>query len=424
MNQIVRVMLSGIDHHPLLVFVRKLAFLVLLLGTLVPYRLPVSAQEEVTVLAQEVEYSFGEKITFRLSYESEIPVESIALIIQAPGLPSFVGAVSLRAEGEGSFVYQVSERPLPAFASIGYSFQFTLSNGRQVTSPSYHFTYLDNRFNWQELISEPFHIYWYEGEIMLAQDVLDAALAGQTKTLALLQQPPNLDPIVIFIYDSEDDLQSTLSFIGQNWVGGYADPILGSIVVALPPAVDQPLEIQRLIPHEVAHILLYRFMGAEFEYLPAWLNEGIASQMEIYSLPDYDLVLERANEEGELIPFSYLCEGIPPDDDLAFLAYAQADSLVEHIQNKYGLSGLQSMINAYDQGVSCQRGVELSLGITLRELERDWLLDRFNRVTFQVLIYVLAAVLVSLVIGLGIYIFLRTRTDPEEEEWDENELYT
>jgi hypothetical protein len=293
-----------------------------------------------------------------------------------------------------------------------------------VTSPIYHFTYLDNRFNWQELISEPFHIYWYEGEIILAQDVLDAALAGQTKTLALLQQPPDLEPIVIFIYDSEDDLQSTLSFVGQNWVGGYADPVLGSIVVALPPAVDQPLEIQRLIPHEVAHILLYRFMGAEFDYLPAWLNEGIASQMETYSHPDYDLVLERANEEGELIPFSYLCEGIPPDEELAFLAYAQADSLVKYIQNKYGLSGLQSLINAYDQGVSCQRGVELSLGITLSELEKDWLLERFNRVTFLALIYVLAAVLVALVIGLGVYIYLTTKTDPEEEEWDENELYT
>jgi hypothetical protein len=417
-------MLSGTDYRPMRSFMKKMACLVLLLGTLVPSQSPVSAQEAVTVLAQEVEYSFGDQITFRLAYESEIPVESIALVIQAPGLPSFVGAVSLRSDVEGSFVYRVSERPLPAFANIRYSFQFTLSNGMLVTSPIYHFTYLDNRFNWQELISEPFHIYWYEGEIILAQDVLDAALAGQTKTLALLQQPPDLEPIVIFIYDSEDDLQSTLSFVGQNWVGGYADPVLGSIVVALPPAVDQPLEIQRLIPHEVAHILLYRFMGAEFDYLPAWLNEGIASQMETYSHPDYDLVLERANEEGELIPFSYLCEGIPPDEELAFLAYAQADSLVKYIQNKYGLSGLQSLINAYDQGVSCQRGVELSLGITLSELEKDWLLERFNRVTFLALIYVLAAVLVALVIGLGVYIYLTTKTDPEEEEWDENELYT
>ena len=403
---------------------KKLVFFLFLMVLVVSFNSPVSAQETVTVIDQEVEYTFGDRVNFWVSYESEIPVEGIALIIQAPGFPSFVGTVSITGEDEGSFVYLVSDRPLPTFSSISYQFQFTLSNGVLVSSPTYHFTYLDNRFNWQELINEPFRIYWYEGEITLAQDVLDAALAGQSKTLELLQQPPDLEPIVIFIYDSEEDLQSTLTFIGQKWVSGYAEPARGSIVVALPPAVGQPLEIQRLIPHEVAHILLYRFMGAEFEYLPAWLNEGIASQMELYSLSEYDLILDRAHEENNLIPLAHLCEAFPPDEDLAVLAYAQADSLVGYIQSKYGLPGLQSLINAYDQGVSCERGVELSLGITLRELEKDWLLDRFNRVTFLVLIYILVAVLVILVLGLGTFIYLKTRKGPEEEEWDENELYT
>lgn len=404
--------------------VKKLFFFLLLLVLVVPFPFSVSAQETVTVLDQEVEYTFGDKVTFRVSYESETPVESIALIIQAPGFPSFVGAVPFTDDGEGAFVYLVSERPLPSFSSISYQFQFTLSTGVLVSSPSYHFTYLDNRFNWQELINDPFRIYWYEGEITLAQDVLDAALAGQTKMLELLQQPPDLEPIVIFIYDSEEDLQSTLTFVSQKWVSGYADPARGSIVVALPPAIGQPLEIQRLIPHEIAHILLYRYLGSEFEYLPAWLNEGIASQMELYSLSEYELILDRAHEENNLIPLAHLCQAFPPDGELAVLAYAQADSVVEYIQSKYGLPGLQSLINAYDQGVSCERGVELSLGITLQELENDWMLERFNRATFVFVIYFLSAVLVILVIGLGTFIYLKTKKDAEEEEWDENELYT
>ena len=416
-------MLSVSDNKAAMCMLKKLVFLLLVLVLVVPVKSPVSAQDSITFLDQEVAYSFGDQITFRLSYESEISVESITMIIQAPGLPSFVGAVSIMTEGEGSFVYKVSDRPLPAFSSIGYTYQFTLATGELVSSPTFHFTYLDNRFNWQELIGEPFRIYWYEGEIMLAQDVLDAALAGQTKTLELLQQPPDLQPIVIFIYTSEEDLLSTLTFIGQNWISGYADPARGSIVVALPHAVDQPLEIQRLIPHEVAHILLYRFMGAEFEYLPAWLNEGIASQMEIYSLPEYDLVLDRAYEGRDLIPTVHLCEAFPPDGNLAFLAYAQSDSLVEYIQNKYGLPGLQALIHAYDQGVSCEQGVEIALEITLQELEKDWLLERFNRGTLQLLIYILTAVLLALVIGLGAFIYLKVRKDPDEEEWDKNELY-
>ncbi|RLC98613.1 MAG: hypothetical protein DRI46_11025 [Chloroflexi bacterium] len=414
---------SATESKAALRILNKIIFLLLVLGVVVLVKSPVSAQETVTVLDQEVAYSFGDQITFRLSYESEISVDSIILIIQAPGLPSFVGAVSIMPEGEGSFVYMASDRPLPAFSSISYAFQFTLANGELVSSPTYHFTYLDNRFNWQELIGEPFRIYWYQGEITLAQDVLDAALAGRAKTLELLQQPPDLQPIVIFIYSSEEDLQSTLAFIGQSWVSGYADPARGAIVVALPSAVDQPLEIQRMVPHEVAHILLYRYMGAEFEYLPAWLNEGIASQMEIYTLPEYDLVLDRAYEGRDLIPTVHLCEAFPPDGDLAFLAYAQSDSLVEYIQNKYGLPGLQALIYAYDQGVSCEQGVEMALGITLQELEKDWTLERFNRGRFQVLINVLSAVLLVLILSLGTFIFLKVRKDPDGDEWGQNELY-
>lgn len=403
---------------------RFILALILAAVTFLPARPAARAQDAVTVTNQELDYSFGEEITFRLSYQSELPVESITLILQAPGLPSFVGAVAMDGEGQGSFIYSLSERPLPAFSDITYTYQFTLSGGGTASSPSYHFTYLDNRFNWQELIGDPFKIYWYEGEINLAQDVLDAALQGQTKTLELLQQPPAGDPIVIFIYNSSEDLQSSLAYVGQTWVSGYADPARGAIVVALPSEISRPLEIQRLIPHEVAHILLYRFMGAEFSYLPAWLNEGIASQMEIYSLPEYELALQRAHEGGDLINFAQLCQTFPADEELALLAYAQSDSLVEYIRRTYGLQGLQSLIYAYDQGVSCERGVEISLGMTLDELEKDWRLDVFDRGTYQTLIYVLVGVLLVLVAALAGFIYYKTRKPPEEKDWDENELYS
>ena len=382
---------------------------------------PASADSLVEVVDQSVDFSFGDEITFQIEYESDQPVESITLSIHAPGLPTFVGAVTIPGEGEGNFVYAVSERPLPAFSSIDYDYQFSLASGEIVESPDYEFTYLDNRYNWQELIEEPFKIYWYEGEITLAQEVLDAALQGQTKTLDMLMQPPDSQPIVIFIYGSAEELQSSLVAIGQTWVSGYADPARGSVVVALPAAVDQPLEIQRLIPHEVAHILLYRFLGAEFSYLPAWLNEGFASQVEIYSLPENELILERAYEGRDLIPFLHLCQAFPADDELARQAYAQADALVEYIQQEYGLPGLQSLIYAYDQGVSCERGVEMALGIDLQTLDQNWQRDTFAQGTLRLYIYILAGVLLILILSLSGFIIYKTRKDPSPGDWDENE---
>lgn len=379
------------------------------------------AQTPVEIITQQIEYDFGGELSFQIEFSSSSSVESLTLFIQVSGLPTFVGAVSFTDEGKGYFTYDLSRRPLPAFANVSYSYQFVLSDGGMVDSPTYSFTYLDNRFNWQELIEEPFHIFWYEGEIILAQEVLDAADEGQKKILELLQQPPDSQPITIFIYGSEEDLQSSLNSIGQSWVGGHADPARGSVVVALPPAVDQPLEIQRLIPHELTHIYLYRFMGVEYEYLPAWFNEGLASRMEAYSLPEYDLILERASSGNDLIPIAHICQAFPVDPDLALLSYAQADSLVDYLRRQYGLPALQSLIYAYDQGLSCERGVETALGMTLAELDEEWQKATFGGGRTLSLIYFLIVVLLVLVVGLAVFIFSRMGDKPDREDWENDE---
>jgi len=376
-----------------------------------------SAQTPVEIITQQMEYDFGAELSFQIEFSSSSTVESLTLFIQVSGVPTFVGAVSFTDEGKGYFTYDLAQRPLPAFGNVSYFYQFALSDGGMVDSPTYNFTYLDNRFNWQELIEEPFQIFWYEGEIILAQEVLDAAVEGQKKILELLQQPPDSQPITIFIYGSEGDLQSSLNIIGQSWVGGHADPARGSVVVALPPAVDQPLEIQRLIPHELTHIYLYRFMGAEYEYLPAWFNEGLASRMEAYSLPEYDLILERASSGNDLIPMAHICQAFPVDPDLALLSYAQADSLVDYLRRQYGLPALKSLIYAYDQGLSCERGVETALGMTLTELDEEWQKATFGGGRTLFLIYILIALLLVLIVGLAVFIFSRIRDNPEREDW-------
>jgi hypothetical protein len=381
----------------------------------------VRAQTPVEIITQQMEYEFGAELSFQIEFSSSSSLESLTLFIQASGVSTFVGAVSFTDEGIGYFVYDLSQRPLPAFANVSYFYQFVLSDGQTVDSPTYNFTYLDNRFNWQELIEEPFKIFWYEGEIILAQEVLDAAVEGQEKILELLQQPPDSQPITIFIYGSDEDLQSSLNTIGQSWVGGHADPARGSVVVALPPAVDQPLEIQRLIPHELTHIYLYRFMGAEYEYLPAWFNEGLASRMEAYSLSEYDLILERASSGNDLIPMAHICQAFPVDPDLALLSYAQADSLVDYLRRQYGLPALQSLIFAYDQGLSCERGVETALGMTLADLEKEWQQTTFGGGRTLLFIYILIALLLVLIVGLAIYIYSRIRDNPEREDWGDDD---
>jgi len=230
--------------------------------------------------------------------------------------------------------------------------------------------------------------------------------AGRENVLELLERPKNNQKINIYVYSSKAELQSTLAAAGVSWVGGHADPRYGSVVVAIPPGVDRNLEIQRQIPHEITHVMLYRFMDAGYQYLPYWVNEGIASEMELFPNPAYDEVLEKAHEENKLIPISQLCHSFPADQDAVVLAYAESSSLISYIKREFGITGVQALISAYDRGVSCDRGVEIALGQNLRSLEKAWKRERFGGAYRELLqawllpVLLVLGVIVILVVGV------------------------
>jgi len=386
------------------------------------YASPVRAAEPVEILKEEISYSFGDELLFELTVDGTEDLERVDLILQTPGLPGFTGSMSISSSGNLLFSYDLKQRPLPAFAPVTYSYRFLSKDGSELITDPKSFTYLDNRYNWQKLQEDPFIIYWYEGDLPFAREILDAAQAGTTEVLNLLQQPERVEPLQVFVYSSQDALQETLISTGQSWVAGHASPELGSAVVSLPPGVDQSLEIQRQVPHEITHILIYRYMGVEYQYLPAWVSEGIASLMENYSRPEYSLILENAVRERALIPLSQLCNVFPTDPDLVQLSYAESYSVLNYIREEYGITGVQALIAAYDQGVSCDRGVEIALGKNLTRLEKEWKQETFFRVRNLLIVGGLGIVLLVLLAGIAwIVIRKKRKKDPitPESLWEE-----
>jgi hypothetical protein len=65
--------------------------------------------------------------------------------------------------------------------------------------------------------------------------------------------------------------------------------------------------------------------------------------------------------------------------------------------------------------------VEVALGITLEELEKDWKQDVFSRERTLMYIYILIGVLLILLIFLGVFIFSKYKESRIEQEWDKNE---
>jgi hypothetical protein len=176
----------------------------------------------------------------------------------------------------------------------------------------------------------------------------------------------------VYVYASAVDLQNALFLGGEQWQGGHANPKLGVVMVAIPPGPGQSIDMETLIPHELAHVMLYRSVGGGYSSLPVWLNEGIASMAELYPNPDYAQALTLASQNGSLLPFADLCDSFPPDASRAYLAYAESQSFVGFLRDTYGIPALFSLASAYADGLSCDQGVVRVLNTSLANLDTRW----------------------------------------------------
>jgi len=331
---------------------------------------PVSANP-VKVLDAWVLYHFGQDITFQATIQSDVPIEKIFLSFQAEGEDIVLQPVNLDSDGNISFRYDIQERTIRPFSRVYYWFRFEFGDEEEYTSPSRWFDYEDNRFAWQTHENPGFSIHWYEGNNTFGQLVQNIAQDSLTSDQRLLPLPPP-SPLKIYVYASPADLQSALLLGGQSWVAGYASPDLGVVVVSAPPGPEQKLELERQIPHELTHVLLYQATGENYSRLPAWLIEGLASISELYINSDYERAIQVAKEKDNLLPMSSLCGSFPQSASGNFLAYAQAASFTRFLHKHYGTSGLQSLVQGYTNGLGCDEGVQAIFGLPLNTLETRW----------------------------------------------------
>lgn len=144
------------------------------------------------------------------------------------------------------------------------------------------------------------------------------------------------------------------------------------VVVTLAEGPGQMQETQRQVPHELMHILLSQTLGKSYSKLPAWLNEGLASNNELFPNPDYTVILNDARKKDTLIPIVSLCRSFPTEASSFYQSYAEAQSFVHFLYQQYGTSGLEKLIKNYSDGLECERGAEVALNTSLKRLDMDW----------------------------------------------------
>lgn len=340
-------------------------------------RPPVSASG-INITESDVEHSFAQHVTFTLEAVSEADISEVYLFFRATheqetekkklALEQPSQEVSL------TYTHDARRYPLPPFADITFWWQIQDAAGNQLKTAPEQFKYVDNRFGWEQISSAGITVNWMagRGDPAFAQTALDIAQASVQDIRAELQAPMP-DPLDIFIYDSEQNLEAAMVLTGRDWVGGQARPELGVVVISASPEEGYTSRMKRYLPHEITHLLIYELVTPEgYKHVPEWLDEGLATANERMPTPEYTVLLEEARRGGDLLSLEELCVPFPPDSRTAALSYAQSASVVAFIRKQHGAEGIRKLLSAYANGASCTSGVREALGVSLSRLESEW----------------------------------------------------
>ncbi len=164
-----------------------------------------------------------------------------------------------------------------------------------------------------------------------------------------------------------------LQMSGHPLVIGFAVPRENLIVIDYSKVLLNPSSFSSLLKHELCHLLLHRYITKS--NFPKWLDEGISQWagdgFADIAIEDYSRV-DRAIVTGRQIPFRYLSNTFPADNEALMLAYAQSKSLVEYIVNEHGPDTVHALLTSLKNGNNIDSAVYSSLFISFDELEKNW----------------------------------------------------
>jgi hypothetical protein len=357
------------------IVMRRFLFCVMiLLGVLHPTALSAAQANGITFSNLDASYTFAEELTFSADASSDSPITQARVFFQSGSQPPYSfpadpftpsTTVSLTAS------IDLRETALIPFSTISYWWEASNQAGQTARSDTQTMTYVDNRFPWQDFASGPVRVHWYQGDSGFGA----AAAAIAAEAIPRIQQqigvePPS--PLDVYIYASPDDLRSAVELAGREWLGGQARPELGVVLVAIPPGDSARLQMRRDIPHELTHLMTFVAATPNYNAVPRWLDEGLATLNEGEPNSTQAIALQEAAAANQLLPIQTLCGAFPTDASAALLAYGQSRAVVQQIINEYGSAGIQALLAAYRDGATCAGGVERALNIVLPTLELKW----------------------------------------------------
>ncbi len=310
------------------------------------------------VTSQTTENHFPDGLTFRLTAESADPIVKIRLYYHLLGDPSTTRVepdFSPATQVTTAYTWDTSQITVPPSAPVEYYWVLEDQAGRHLETPKQIVRYDDVRYPWQEKADDQLVVRWYQGDEDFGTFIYHTA----RKALDEMEQQTGRSlefPVYVLLYANKQDFASWQTYVDE-WVGGQAFPALGVTVEIVPPNSSRDW-IQRVIPHEIAHLFFYQAIHANLADWPHWLDEGFAQFYEFGDHSEDLQLVARAARKGQLIPLQALSGDFGRDPTQVHLAYAESISAVIYIHETWGDQGFKALVEAFRRGRSTRQAFQ------------------------------------------------------------------
>ena len=151
-----------------------------------------------------------------------------------------------------------------------------------------------------------------------------------------------------------------------SWSGAVND---GKLRIPISGLTSMTSDLARVLKHELAHSFVNQASGGR---CPTWLNEGIAQSVEPKSLGGNGRRLAQLFQAQQAIPYNAL-EGsfmrFSPVE--ALVAYDESLAAVEYINETYGMSDIQRILQRLGEGSSSEAALRAAIHSDYGQLESD-----------------------------------------------------
>ena len=188
-----------------------------------------------------------------------------------------------------------------------------------------------------------------------------------------LGNPPR-DNILVTVYTEQAFFDVTRA---PSWSGAIND---GKLRIPINGLSSMTPELARVLKHELAHSFINQLSGGR---CPPWLHEGIAQLLEPKSLGSDGRQLAQLFKAQRNIPLNVL-EGsfMRFSGSEAYLAYAESLAAASYINDTYGMSDIQTILQRLGQGSSMEASLRATIHSDYGQFESElarYLTDKYGQ---------------------------------------------